>query len=287
MVKGKSSAYGGFLGLEGQVPRPSTAAGGDEGNRREPFCHDHGGDGHLERGDQRMANNDQRPTHFTRPALLAVTAVGAFTVTLSGCLSQGWGGAGIPGFGYGGAAGMPGYGSGAAGPGQMRMGYSDQHFIVMMIPHHDGAIAMADLAISRAQRPEIKALAKRIKASQTSENAQMRAWYQQWYGKAVPSWAPGTGWGWQNGMGMGRGGGMGMGMRGGTNLSALAAAPDFDRAFIEQMIPHHQMGVMMASMAQTNSQHPQLRAMQQAMVKAQSQEIEQMSQWYRNWYRTP
>jgi uncharacterized protein (DUF305 family) len=44
------------------------------------------------------------------------------------------------------------------------------------------------------------------------------------------------------------------------------------------------MGVMMASMAQTNSQHPQLRAMQQAMVKAQSQEIEQMAQWYRQWF---
>ena len=47
------------------------------------------------------------------------------------------------------------------------------------------------------------------------------------------------------------------------------------------------MGVMMASIAQTNSQHPQLRAMQQAMVKAQSREIEQMTQWYRSWYGTP
>jgi uncharacterized protein (DUF305 family) len=186
---------------------------------------------------------------------------------------------------------MTGYGINAAGPGQMGMGYSDQQFIWMMIPHHEGAIAMADLALNRAKRTEIKELAKSIKASQTRENAQMRTWYQQWYGKAVPSWGPGTGWGWQGGMGMGMGtstgGGMGMGMRGGTNLSALSAAPDFDRAFIEQRIPHHQMGVMMASMAQTNSQHPQLRAMQQAMVKAQSREIEQMSQWYRNWYGTP
>jgi uncharacterized protein (DUF305 family) len=46
------------------------------------------------------------------------------------------------------------------------------------------------------------------------------------------------------------------------------------------------MGVMMASMAQASSQHPQLRAMQQAMVTAQSREIEQMSQWYRSWYGT-
>ncbi|MFO7628447.1 MAG: hypothetical protein R6W06_02815 [Prochlorococcaceae cyanobacterium] len=39
----------------------------------------------------------------------------------------------------------------------------------------------------------------------------------------------------------------------------------------------------MASRAQNNSHHQQPRAMQQAMVKAQSQEIEQMTQWYRSW----
>jgi len=216
-----------------------------------------------------------------------MSAFGTVALMLTGCLARGWGGGGMLGDGNGAIAGMTGYGINAAGPGQMGMGYSDPQFIWMMIPHHEGAIAMADLALNRAERTEIKELAKSIKASQTRENAQMRTWYQQWYGKAVPSWGPGTGWGWQGGMGVGTGGGMDMGMRGGTNLSVLSAAPDFDRAFIEQMIPHHQMGVMMASMAQTNSQHPQLRAMQQAMVKAQSREIEQMSQWYRSWYGTP
>jgi uncharacterized protein (DUF305 family) len=182
----------------------------------------------------------------------------------------------------------------------MGMGYSDRQFITMMIPHHEGAIAMADLALSRARRSEIKALAQSVKASQTSENLQMRSWYRQWYGQEVPSWALGSRWGWQNGRGrggpMGMGGGMsmlgmvmhGMGMggmgMGGTNLAALRQAPDFDRAFIEQMIPHHQMGVMMASMAQTNSQHPQLRQLQQAMVRAQSDEIQRMERWYGNWY---
>lgn len=165
-----------------------------------------------------------------------------------------------------------GMGMGRSGPGRMGTQSMDQHFIVMMIPHHDGAIAMADLALTRAKRPEIKELARSIKASQTSENAQMRTWYRQWYGGDVPSWT--------NAGAMGMGGGMGMG----TSLAALKNAADFDQAFIEQMIPHHRMGVMMASMAQTNSQHQQLRAMQQAMVKAQSQEVEQMTQWYRSWY---
>ncbi len=168
------------------------------------------------------------------------------------------------------------------GAGRVGAQSMDQHFIVMMIPHHDGAIAMADLALSRAKRPEIKALARSIKDSQTQENAQMRTWYRQWFGGAVPAW----------GGAMGHGGGMGMmgmgGMGGtGTDIAWLKNASDFDRAFIQQMIPHHRMGVMMATMAQTNSQHPQLKAMQQAMVKAQSQEIEQMAQWYRSWYGTP
>ncbi len=170
-------------------------------------------------------------------------------------------------------------GAGLMGPGRLGTQTMDQHFIVMMIPHHDGAIAMTDLALTRAKRPEIKALARSIKASQTQENTQMRTWYRQWFGGDVPSWTTGAAMG-RGGMGMGMGGGMGMG----TSLAALKNAPDFDRAFIEQMIPHHRMGVMMASMAQSNSQHPQLQAMQQAMVKAQSREIEQMTQWYRSWY---
>ena len=45
------------------------------------------------------------------------------------------------------------------------------------------------------------------------------------------------------GMGMRGGMGMGMGMPGfGTSLDALRTAPDFDRAFLVQMIAHHRMG---------------------------------------------
>jgi len=173
----------------------------------------------------------------------------------------------------------------AQGWGGMPMGQrsADAHFIVMMIPHHQGAIAMSELALSRARRPEIKALAQRIIASQSREITEMRQWYRQWYGSDVPSWGIGTGAGY--GMGMRMGMGMGWGMPGfGTSLDALRAAPDFDRAFIEQMVPHHRMGVMMASHAQWNTQHPELRQLEAAMVRVQSQEIEQMAQWYQRWY---
>ena len=129
-------------------------------------------------------------------------------------LAQGWGGGQRPG---------PGVGWDGAG----RMGPNDQRFIVMMIPHHEGAIAMADLALNRAKRPEIRELAKRIKASQSQENAQMRTWYRQWYGSDVPTWSvaslsPGMGMGGGMGMGMGS---MGMGMQMGMGMGMVQQRP--------------------------------------------------------------
>mgnify|MGYP003453340839 FL=1 len=45
----------------------------------------------------------------------------------------------------------------------------DKHFIEQMIPHHDGAVAMAKLALEKSKRPEIKTLATAIIESQTKE----------------------------------------------------------------------------------------------------------------------
>ena len=74
-------------------------------------------------------------------------------------------------------------------PGMMgMMAQADQHFIVMRNHHHnEDAVVMADLALSRAQHPELKALAKAIKTTQTQEIQQMQAWYKQWYGADVPA----------------------------------------------------------------------------------------------------
>jgi uncharacterized protein (DUF305 family) len=164
---------------------------------------------------------------------------------------------------------------------------SDQHFMVMMVPHHDSAIAMADLALRRARRPEIKDLARNIKASQTRENDQMRRWYRQWYGADLPSWSAGAGWGWRHGLMMGSSMGVaGRGLNGpmGISIAKLEKAVDFDQAFIEQMIPHHQMGVMMASMQLYNTERPEMRKLVEEMIRVQGEEIEAMQQWYRSWY---
>jgi uncharacterized protein (DUF305 family) len=56
---------------------------------------------------------------------------------------------------------------------------------------------------------------------------------------------------------------------------ALAAgkANTTDRAFVREMIPHHQMATEMAKMAKTDGKHAQIRRLASAIIKAQNAEI--------------
>lgn len=56
----------------------------------------------------------------------------------------------------------------------------DKEFIRQMIPHHEGAIEMAELINARAKHEEVKALGRDIIAAQTSEINRMKAWYSDW-----------------------------------------------------------------------------------------------------------
>ncbi len=57
----------------------------------------------------------------------------------------------------------------------------DLRFINAMTPHHQGAVAMAQDALNKSQRPEIKSLAQRIITNQQREIAQMKQWRTLWY----------------------------------------------------------------------------------------------------------
>ena len=158
------------------------------------------------------------------------------------------------------------------------MGSIDSHFIEQMIPHHDDAILMADLALQKAKHSEIKQLAQDIKRTQSEEIEQMRVWYKSWYGKDVPDVFSGTGHSMGSGM-------MRMGMMGdATDIEKLKNASDFDKAFIEEMIPHHQMAVMMAQMLQGITNRSEMEQLAKNIIDAQTREINLMRDWYRQWY---
>jgi uncharacterized protein (DUF305 family) len=176
---------------------------------------------------------------------------------------------------------------------QGMMGEVNQHFITMMIPHHQQAVEMANLALTRAKHLEIKKLAQAIKTDQTREIQQMQTWYKAWYGKEVPITAMNH----PEMMAMHQRMGQQMNpdmmkmpmncnmMAMNIDLAALKNAPDFDKEFIRQMIPHHRMAVMMSQMATNKATKPEIRNLAQSIVKTQMAEINQMQQWYQAWYR--
>lgn len=155
----------------------------------------------------------------------------------------------------------------------------DAHFTEQMIPHHEDAITMAKLAQTKGQRPEIKQLANNIIDSQGKEINQMKEWYKNWFGRDVPA---GKNVMDQHGM-MGNIS-MHMGMMGDeTDISRLETANDFDKVFIEEMISHHQMAVMMASMLKNGTQRPEMRKLADSIIAAQTKEIEEMRSWLKEW----
>lgn len=137
----------------------------------------------------------------------------------------------------------------------------DIMFAQMMIPHHEQAIEMSDLALERSSDPEILALAQQIKDAQTPEIEQMTGWIE----------SADAGMTMDHDMGMN-------GMLSDTEMEALraATADEFDRLYLEGMIQHHEGAITMAAMI-TDSQNAEARALADAMISSQTAEIATMT----------
>jgi uncharacterized protein (DUF305 family) len=149
--------------------------------------------------------------------------------------------------------------------------YSDERFIDAMVPHHQGAIEMAQVALENAEHPEILALAEEIVAAQETEIGQLKSIKQEQFGTSEVS----------------------MDMMGGEEMEGMGMASDpqelanqdpFDKAFIDNMIPHHESAIAMAQVVLEESENPEIREIAEAIVDAQEREIEQMRSWRDEWY---
>lgn len=58
---------------------------------------------------------------------------------------------------------------------------------------------------------------------------------------------------------------------------------DFDKAFIEMMIEHHQGAIDMAILAKSNAKHDEIKTLSQDIISAQTNEISKMQQWQVDW----
>jgi uncharacterized protein (DUF305 family) len=133
-------------------------------------------------------------------------------------------------------------------------------FAAMMIPHHEQAIQMSELALLNSTDPEILALANEIKAAQGPEIEQMKSW-----GSSM--------------MGSHAGHMMDEGMLTDDEIEQLKSArgAEFNRLFLEGMIKHHQGAIQMAEMI-IDSANDEASQLGKNIVESQSAEIERMRQ---------
>ena len=59
---------------------------------------------------------------------------------------------------------------------------------------------------------------------------------------------------------------------------------DFEKRFIDMMIPHHEGAILMAKRALKEANRPELKEMAQNIIKDQEKEIEQLKKWRQQWY---
>ena len=189
---------------------------------------------------------------------------------------------------------------------------ADITFVTDMAPHHQGALDMAQLAATRADDPQVKALAARIAAAQGPEIAQLQAMAQAWgvqldaagghsadsgsspsatasedsegpgmHGEdpAAPSaTTPGT----TTDSGMDDPGmdDSGMDARMQADMAALEplSGAAFDREFLTRMSAHHQAALPMARAEVQGGSNPQATALARTIVADQTVEIAEMQQ---------
>ena len=136
---------------------------------------------------------------------------------------------------------------------------SDINFAEMMIPHHEQAIEMSEIAFKNTMNSEVLQLAQEIKEAQAPEIDLMNSWA----GVKVSTHA----------------GHMMDGMLSEDELNALRAATgaEFDRLFLQGMIKHHQGAIEMA-MDVKNSNSMVVADLSAAIIKQQEIEITRMEE---------
>ncbi|SFE94321.1 Uncharacterized conserved protein, DUF305 family [Blastococcus tunisiensis] len=145
---------------------------------------------------------------------------------------------------------------------------ADVAFAQGMIPHHEGALMMAEMALERASDPRVRDLAERIQAGQDPEIELMTGWLEEW-GALVESSGMG-------GMDHGSGGGMDHRSEGMGDMPA--AGPDFDVMWMQSMIEHHDGAVIMAQIEIDDGENEEAIDLARLIVETQNDEINQMQQ---------
>ncbi|MFG1708644.1 DUF305 domain-containing protein [Nonomuraea sp. M3C6] len=136
-------------------------------------------------------------------------------------------------------------------------------YLAQMVAHHQEAVQAAK-QLQRSARTEMRTLGASIVTTQSAEIATMNKWLATWY----PGRSRATDY--QPMM---------------PDLSKLSGDA-LDKTFLQDMIPHHMMAVMMSQQLLMHGriQHPEIATFATKVRDAQHAEMLQMQQYLANWF---
>ncbi len=150
----------------------------------------------------------------------------------------------------------------------------DLQFLDTMTHHHQGAVEMAKMVLSKSSNEELKKFAQNIITDQNKEIAQMKDWREKWFA-GKPSAINMEMAGMADSMKMMAGDGM-------KKMEGMMSK-DFDIMFLEMMTPHHAGAVTMAKEALQKAEHTEIKTLATNIIKAQEAEIKMMADWKTKW----
>ncbi len=166
--------------------------------------------------------------------------------------------------------------SGTSAPGSA----TEIAFAQSMIPHHQQAVEMSDMALDPVHEasPDVKKLAKQIKAAQDPEIQEMTGWLEAWGAPTAMPSASGD-MADMDHSGHDMGGVTMSGMMTAEQMQQLAAAKGqaFDTLWLQMMIDHHEGAIQMAEQVKAESTNPQVIALADAIITTQKKEIATMT----------
>lgn len=190
-------------------------------------------------------------TRTTTHRVLVTGGIAAALLLVSACGS---------GEDHGSMSGMGGSSMMSSGSATSAAAMTDVMFAQMMIPHHQQAIDMADLALEDASgaSPEVRSMAEQIAKAQAPEIALMQGWLESWGASS----------------GMPTGHDM-TGMMSDADMSELeqATGREFDRAWLTMMIQHHEGAITMAEGVMRTTDNADVEKLATAIVESQQREI--------------
>jgi len=154
----------------------------------------------------------------------------------------------------------------------------DQMYIDMMLPHHASIIALAQAAQERLTDERLQTMASNIITAQSAENEELHGFREHWYGSAMPMPM-------DDGMmdmmmqmmpGMGDMASMRQQMDPHVLVAAFCAGSDPDLAFIDLVIPHHEMAIRASEAALDQATHDELRVAAEQVIQVQQAETDEL-----------